>query len=354
MKLIQAKLRGTGPLIQSSWFQLSGHLNQFHFPTPVQGTTFLRALQTLQPPSCCQATDPFGAFPRYEKKGMHTKHIDGAKRTIALGVFGATAEIATELGLIDDNLYEVDRIEIGRRLDYSRWLNFVELSSSTRWKEIEADVLQLLLPLKQHDAKQYAEAISVTGSLRGADRIKDATADHLLFFLMAAANCQPNSTLHQETAERIRRAAHFQTARKHIWQRLPLLIYCNNQGNIASPMLKKHQAAREHQELFDFIKQEQVGLNAYDNAADIQKPTVLERLREGIRLSLLVSKKARRLDPIFLFDAPEINVPQSDHPQLQQLIKDTAESQQCFYLSAAKDFFSQSDTGKNYSSADFL
>lgn len=355
MKLIQAKLRGTGPLIQSSWFQLSGHLNQFHFSSPKEGTTFLRALQTLQPPFSCQTADPFAELPCYEKRGPHTRHIDAAKRTIALGVFAATAEIVTELGPLDHNLYEADRIEIGRRLDYSRWLNFVELSSSTRWKEIKADVLELLLPLRQLDAKKYEEAISVTSSLKGADRIKDEIADSLLFFLQEAANRQQYSALHQETVDLINRAAHFQTARQLVLQRLPLLIYCNNQGNIAPPMLNKHQAtALEHQEVFQFIKKEQVNLTACDNAADNHKPTVVEKLRAGIRLSLLVSKKAQRLDPIFLFDAPEVNVPPADHPQLQQLIKATAQSQQCFYLSAAKDFFPQADTGKNYTCADLL
>lgn len=353
MKLIQAKLRGTGPLLESNWFELSSQLNQLHFPLPKNGTLFLRALQTLQPPFSCEKTDPFSRLPRYENKGTHKKHIQAAKRTIALGVFGATAELVKELGLLDDNLYETDRIEIGRRLDYSRWLNFVEISSSTRWREIEESVTQLLLPLQQIDAKRYGEAISITSNLKGSDRVVGEIAERFLFFLKDLEDQQKNNVLLAETVALIKRAAHFQTAREVVLKRLPLLIYFNSQGDIAPPVSMERQSHIDgHQQLFHLSKQIGVNISSYENSSEQQNLSVLEKLGSGIRFSLLLSNELKRMNPIFLFDAPEVNIPSVDHAQLRQLVQETAQSQQCFYLSGSKDFFQPADTGKNYSSSE--
>jgi len=353
MKLIQAKLRGTGPLIESSWIQLSRHLNQFHFPLPENGSSFLRALQTLHPPFSCKETDSFSGLPHYEKRGTHKKHIHPAKRTIALGVFGATAELVTELGLLDDNLYETDRIEIGRRLDCSRWLNFVELSSSTRWKEIKESVTQLLLPLQQIDAKRYSDAISITKSLKGSHRVVGEIAERFLFFLKGLEDQPENNVLLAETVALINRDAHFQTAREVVLKRLPLLIYFNSQGDIAPPVSGENQAhADEHQELFRYSKKIGVNISSYKIPSDKQNLNILEKLESGICLSLELSSELKRMDPIFLFDAPEVNIPSAEHDKLRELIQETAQSQQCFYLSGSKDFFQPADTGKNYRSSE--
>ena len=354
MKLIQAKLRGTGSLIESNWFELSARLNQFHFPLSENGTIFLRSLQTLHPPFSCKEKDLFSELPHYEKKGTHTRHIQPAKRTIALGVFGATAELVKELGLLDDNLYETDRIEIGRRLDYSRWLNFVELSSSTRWKEIETDIGQLLLPLQQSDPKRYNDAISTTESLKGSDRVKDDLAEKLRFFLQNLEDQQEYNDLLEETVTFINRDTHFQTAREVVLKRLPLLIYFNNQGDIAAPVSMNHQSHTEvmHQELIQLNKQIGGDLSFHKSPFKNHNLSVLEKLESGIRLSLILSSELKRMNPIFLFDTPEINTPSAEHPNLRQLIKETAQSQQCIYLSASKDFFEPTDTGKNYRSSE--
>lgn len=353
MKLIQAKLRGTGPLIESSWIQLSYHLNQFHFPLPEKGSSFLRALQTLHPPFSCKETDSFAGIPHYERKGTHTKHIQPAKRTIALGVFGATAELVTELGLLDDNLYETDRVEIGRRLDCSRWLNFVELSSSTRWQEIKESVTHLLLPLQQIDSKRYAEAFLLTKNLKGSDRVVGEIAERLLFFLKSLKDQQENKVLLAKTVALINRDAHFQTAREVVLKRLPLLIYFNGQGDIAPPVLGENQSQTdEHQELFRYSKKKGADTSSYKNSSEKINLNVLKKLESGIRLSRELSSELKRMDPIFLFDAPETNIPSDEHDKLRELIQKTAKSQQCFYLSGSKDFFQPADTGKSYHSSE--
>lgn len=54
------------------------------------------------------------------------------------------AELAIFFGPFDPSLYELDQVEVGRRLDNSRWLNFVEISQSLKWSDI-SDKLHLLL-----------------------------------------------------------------------------------------------------------------------------------------------------------------------------------------------------------------
>ena len=352
MKLIQAKLRGTGPLIESNWFQLSTHLNQFHFSHPTQGTTFLRALQSLHPPFSCKEKHLFGDLPHYEKRGSHTRHIQAAKRTITLGVFGTTAELVTELGLLDQNLYETDRIEIGRRLDYSRWLNFVEISSSTRWKEIEADVLELIHPMERIHSQIYTEATSFIDGLKGSSRVKDEVAERLLYFLQDLENQQQNNALLRKTVDLIKRASHFQAARRLVFQRLPLLIYFNGQGNIAAPLIGHQSSSSKEPELLHYIKQKAAHLAPKTTAFVCYSKPVLEKLQAGIDLSILVSKETRRLEPIFLFDAPETNISAKEHTTLRQLIQETAQSYQCLYLSRSKNFFPPSETGRNYTCRD--
>lgn len=71
------------------------------------------------------------------------------KRTAALAVFAADPSLIVELGKIEPILDGLDRIEAGRRLDGSLWLNFVEIASACRWRAIDADAAQLLEDLHQ-------------------------------------------------------------------------------------------------------------------------------------------------------------------------------------------------------------
>jgi len=349
MKLIQAKLRGTGPLLESNWFELSAGLNQFHFIDKQRGTVFLRALQTLHPLVSCKKTDPFRQLPHYEKRGAHTRHIQPAKRTIALGVFGATAELAKELGLLHQSLYETDRIELGRRLDYSRWLNFVELSSSTRWKEVEAGLKELLIPLQQTYPDRYNKMLTQISDLKGTDRVKDDLAGDLLSLFNFLTEQQKDTPLFEETVALIKRDAYFQTARTVVLKRLPFLIYCNSMGEVAPP-ISKEQLLPTHnqQELFQLIEQRKLTKPFLSKSANQHNLPLIEKIQGGIRLSLAVSKELQRSDPIFLFDAPERNVAPADHKELRHLIQETSQTHQCLYLSATKNFFQQTDTGKNY------
>lgn len=347
MKLIQVKIRGTGPLLESNWFQLSTGLNQFHFSTAHEGTIFLRALQSLHPLYSCTTVDPFTELPHYEKRGGHTRHIQASKRTIALGVFGATPDLVTELGVLDQNLYETDRVEIGRRLNYSLWLNFVELSSSTRWKEIESNILELFNHLPQQDKKLSNEVMGVLQTLAGPDRIRDDLAKRLLTYMDLVEDSGKEKAIFDETVECIKRDAHFQTAREVVFERLPLFVYFNEYGDINCPGYNPApRKSNNHNELTQYLDELQV--SSLPTATD----NIVERIKTGIDLAISASSSLKRMPPIFLFDAPETNISDNSVSKLAQLIQKTAETYQCCYLCRDRDFFNPSETGKSYRSND--
>ncbi len=348
MKLIQAKLRGTGPLLKSGWFQLSSGLNQFHFSNPVEGTHFLRALQTLHPLTSCSTTLPFQDLPHFEERGGYTRHIQPSKRTIALGVFAATAEIVGELGELDQNLYETDRIEIGRRFDYSRWMNFVELSSSNRWKDVGEQFKELLEFRPQLNQQIALDALDFTNSLKGSDRVKGEIAEKLVLFLQNLDESCKNLDLYHETLELIHRADHFQTAREILFRRLPLLIYFNSQGSIDSPVSTQlpSELNQHHNELYQYMEREGI------ETPKANGNTILARIKSGVELAISTSVIASRMPPIFLFDAPEISAPQADYNPLKDYIISIAKDYQCFYHCHNGDFFSPDQARKNYTSED--
>jgi hypothetical protein len=357
MKLIQAKLRGSGPVIRSGWFQLSAHLNQFHFPEKGTGTAFLRAMQTLHPPFSCKQKEPFALLPHVEQIGPHTRHIQPEKRTIAFGVFAATPDVVTELGKLDHNLYETDRIEIGRRMDNSRWLNFVELSSSTRWKEIDEEMRDLIMPQKTAFPEKYHKNIAFMNSLKESDRVSDKLAVRLLRLLQTLGPEHQDNLSFQETTELIERAAHFQAAREIVYKKLPLMIYFNEYGEIAPPPTTKVETTiapckAGHNELWDYITQYRPENPLLQQRVSTGRQSSIDRLRSGIDLATTVAKEFAIPAPIFLFDAPERHLSSNEQSALKTLITQTAESHQCIYRADSEYFFNNDAYSRSYSSSE--
>ena len=337
-------------MLKSGWFPLSRGLNQFHFTNQEAGTLFLRALQTLHPPYSCAKTIPFSDLPEFETRGSYTKNITPSKRTIALGVFEANADIVGELGELDQNLYETDRIEIGRRLDYSRWINFVELSSSTRWKDVKAEFKQLVEFLPQAKKHIAGEAQEFINSLKGSERIKGSIAQKLLYFLRHLERDCNNLDLYHETLGQIQRAEHFQTARLKVFRRLPLLFYFNSQGSISSPVAQQLSSnlQLQHSELYQYRAKMELEIVA------TPKSSVLRSVQSGVELAIATSKAVSRMDPIFLFDTPEVNVPEPDHNLLKEYLTSIAQHYQCLYLCRNRDFFSAAQANKSYLDEDLI
>jgi hypothetical protein len=398
MKLIQARIRGIGALTESRWFELSPHLNLFWFPQQQYGGNFLRILQTINPPYAIETVKPFADFPAYIKQDGQTKRVHPSKRTVALAVFSATPALVKELAAISPVLYETDRIEVGRRLDYSRWINFVELAASTRWSEI-SDNIRILLDEAQRFAPERRHPLAdIIRGLKPTDRIKDTLQGLLAHWL----DDLPPELWHssrqriETTRAAVLRADHFQSARDNIRSRLPLLVVL---GGCPSSVKKPgRQTAAEaeqdfasHQHLVHLISEHSKAIGNTSAAAaraffdelndqlaawrfssmrlrcdrsatgvlrllndqPVQKATdgpllMLRQLQANAGLAIAFSRVVDRAEPMLLFDAPERHLPTTLQDELVDFIIKISKTSQCLYSLAAVDIFPKDLAGRRY------
>jgi len=227
MQLLKARLNGVGCLARSDWFDLSPGLNLMHIPDAKLRQTFLRQLATLNPfpPSSC--AEDFGDIPAILMQRGYPRRLNPSKRTAALALFAAAPSLIGELGKIEAVLDGVDRIEVGRRLDGSRWLNFVEIASSCRWWEIEADVAHLLEVLRQHHPALGQLGRDIANDLEPSRRIRDNLEKQLTGWVSrileerAAVEIRP---LAERLFHEITRPSRVAMAKRSVEERLPVFI----------------------------------------------------------------------------------------------------------------------------------
>ncbi|MGB3209976.1 MAG: hypothetical protein WBB19_04640 [Desulforhopalus sp.] len=403
MKIIQARIRGLGTFMESSWFDLNPHLNIFQFPEQKYGRSFLRIIQTINPTYAIKSLEPFSDFPKYSDQNGHTKRLNPAKRTVALAVFSATPSLVKELADVDDLLYETDRIEVGRRLDYSRWINFVELASSTRWSEISDDI-QTLLNRTQHLVPDQASAVSdIIKDLKPVDRIKDTLQNQLVNWLQ---NLPPeiqkdSAQLIETTTTAVLRAEHFHAARNIVRNRLPLFVElgCPNptpDSHQQQAVIDANRDEASPQHLLDLIsrrveslggtsnKEVQIFLNELNErlealqftdmslridrtkTGDVQltgdnlhydddEPlSSLRQMQAKACLAIAFSRTAYRTEPILLFTGPDQSLPDTLHGQLADFIINISNTCQCLYSFSGTDIFPKDIDGRRYRAEDLV
>jgi len=398
MKLIQARIRGLGPLTESRWFDLNPHLNLFRFPEQKYGRNFLRILQTINPTYAIETVKPFADFPKYTNQNCHTRRVNPAKRTVALAVFGATPHLVKELAALNQWLYETDRIEVGRRLDYSRWINFVELASSTRWSEI-SDSVQILLNEAHRLAPDRATPLSdIARSLKPADRVKGKLQDLLKRWLhnLPPRLRESSRELIETTHAAVLRADHFHTAREIVRTRLPLFIIIGGSSadTQQSPSDKGQDSASPHHLLslvsrkIDALNRKSINdghefldalneqlatlhypgmmlrldkfstgvlqvLNDTPNRLSTAEPlTAFRQMQTKACLAVAFSRVAYKTEPILLFDGPEQALPSTLHSELADFVIDISNTCQCLYSFDEIDIFPNNITGRRYSAAE--
>ena len=309
MKIIQARIRGLGPTIESRWFDLSPHLNLFHYPDDLGRAAFLRTLATINPPSSCRSAKTFADFPLSIDQQGHTRRIRPKKRTVALAIFNSTPDLVKELAAIDPHLYETDRIEVGRRLDYSRWINFVEISSSTRWSEISSGISHLIDLTEKNAQKRTCPFATLVNSLKASDRIKDGLDNRLADWLTSLPDTISASSpqLIETMLDAVRRAEHFHRARAIVERRLPLFIVLKTSPN-----------------------------------------STLRTLQAATLLAIAVGRVTCQTEPVLLFNSPERFLPAALHPELADFILRIALFCQCLYGYAAVDIFAENREIKRY------
>ena len=376
MKVIRARIRGLGNTIESRWFELSPRLNLFHFPEEKGRISFLQALAAINPLFSCENTRPFADFPLVSRRLGYSKKIYPEKRTVALAIFITTPALVGDLAVVSPHLFQTDRIEIGRRLDYSRWINFVEIASSTRWREIAADLQQLADWARAISPEKAARLAAITQPLHESDRIKNGIDLALGKWLesLPAEIRQSSRQRIDKLARAIRRAEDFHAARRIVEQRLPIFTVLANlpsQPEPLAPLL--HQIADRVAEPGespaaagrDFLEQLNLHLAAMRfpgprlhvyspatgtgvkfSASPALKSTStpsgsLMHLKAAISLAIAFSQTACRTEPVLLFDSPERYLPGPLHRQLGEFILTVAEFCQCCYCYASVDIFSR-------------
>ncbi|OGR16907.1 MAG: hypothetical protein A2X81_19540 [Desulfobacterales bacterium GWB2_56_26] len=386
MKVIRARIRGLGDTIESCWFELSPRLNLFHFPDEKGRASFLQALAALNPLFSCESTRPFADFPLISRQ-PYSKRIYPEKRTVALAIFNTTPDLVGDLAVVSPHLFQTDRIEVGRRLDYSRWINFVEIASSTRWREIAADMQQLADWAKEIAPEKAGRIDALAQTLDKSDRIKNGIGLALVEWLesLPAEIRQSSRQRIDNLARAIRRAEDFDAARKVVEQRLPIftvLVNSLSQPEPLAPLL--HRITGRMAELSessaaggrDFLEQLNLHLAAMRFSAPrlhVYSPATgtevevsatpalksnatpsgsLMHLKAAVSLAIAFSQATCRTEPILLFDSPEQNLSGPLHRQLSEFILTVAEFCQCCYGYASVDIFSRHRGIPRYTVAD--
>lgn len=184
-------------------------------------------LQTVNPPYDFEKTDPFRDLPPFTTGAPHRRKILPSKKTAAIAIFAASSQLIKELVAIDPVFFETDRIEFGRRRDQSRWINFVELSNSTRWSEIESTVRSLLSRIDPN-AESVVELLQNTiANLFSTDRIKGKTAVDLREQLRALRPflSENDQAQLEQCLYAVDRDEHFRQAKEVFDVALPLFLF---------------------------------------------------------------------------------------------------------------------------------
>lgn len=364
MKLLKARIRGVGALSESAWFELSPRLNLFQFAGPggaALGKKFLRILQTINPPYAVCARQPFADFPQSITVGGQTRRINPAKKTIVLAVFNTTADLVRELSPLGDWFYETDRIEVGRRLDYSRWVNFVELASSTRYSEISSALAELLGLARQLAPAGMAPPVALA-TLQPTERIVGPLQDQLLQWLHQLPPKVQQSAEQQIAATRtaILRAAHFQDARVLVRRHLPPLVVLGVEPELLSVasllqlIARQTEPGKEHS-FIDTLNEQlstlpflQQKLQLADFAETTLALSPLEQMQAKAALAIAYSRIACGTEPILLFAAPERRLSADLHAELADFIQTVATTCQCLYCYGEIDIMLNKADYKHY------
>ena len=226
MQLLKFRIPGHPLLPDSAWLDVGRGLTVLQTEKPEQAQALLRMVQTINPPYDCQSVNPFGDLPLSSSNQLYSRRIIPAKKTAALAIFAASPELIGALTEIDPYFYETDRIELGRRRDYSRWMNFVELPSSARWSEIAPLVVPLLALARADDAQTIDSLRAALAQWQGGDRIKDHKAVLLQAQLDVLRTLLPQSAQPRLVPcfQAVARAQHCQEAKAVVASRLPLFL----------------------------------------------------------------------------------------------------------------------------------
>lgn len=237
MKLFQAKTIGHRRLKDTGWYSMSRNLTVFEGRPGLGKTTLIRTLQSINPGSGETDLEPFRDYPREVEKSGYRRRIIPGKKTGVFAIFICNEKLRRQLTPIDPVFFETDRIEVGRRMDWSRWIIFVEIAASSRWSEVAPDLACLRDLLGQGmELPRLLKEYQNLEEIKPTARIKKELADRLNDWL---DNAEPH--LPEEGRKclnrarfKVNRAARFQKARQVTAENLPVFVYFDDSGLITA------------------------------------------------------------------------------------------------------------------------
>ncbi len=228
MKLIKWRIRSLEGMADSGWLTMGPGATLLYERSASGASVALRALQHISPPCDSLVLQGFcGSLKDIRQRGYYRKILPG-KRTAALAVFAADVDLIQDLAVIDSDLFETDRIEVGRRLDYSRWLNFVEIASSTRWSQIAEPMMELRHVLaEKHPPPALNLESSLLEDLRATDRIRGDIANTLEQWLAQVEELVAGEQVSRIAfcRQAVERGERFAGAKRLVEGRLPRFVY---------------------------------------------------------------------------------------------------------------------------------
>jgi hypothetical protein len=237
MKLIKFRIRCLAGMADSNW-QTMGPGATLLCPRPGGGAgVILEALQHINLPCGVSGRQGFADPLKFVRQGGYARKIVPGKRTAAIAVFAADLELIHELSQIDPDLLETDRIEVGRRLNYSRWLNFVEIAASGRWSDIAAPMQAMRHYLDEKLPQPPHPASHLLADLQATDRLTGDVADTLKDWLVQAEAAADSTHLSQIAfcRQAVERHERFARAKRLVEDSLPPFVLLHP-GHVLRPV----------------------------------------------------------------------------------------------------------------------
>lgn len=280
MYLLQCRVRGLKSVHDSTWFTPARGVTSI-IDLEGAGTRLLKALEALNPLYDVQSEKIFSDYlTSVEYRGMQRKVIPG-KKSALLTIFGAEPSLVHLLETIETDLIETDRIEVGRRLDYSRWVSFVEIPASIRWSEIAEPMTIIAEYLSNADGEDSLGQPLFFQEFTPQTRVKKEVASQCLNWLeqaqkMVSSQDSNLERLVEQCLYKIHREKRFHEARRAVESWLPLTIYLEPEHRLRS--FYPYSELLSHNDPIHLLLRKLVSRFRLQN----QKTTKMESFHQGI------------------------------------------------------------------------
>ncbi len=286
MELSQVKVRGLQGLENTGWLSIHPHITLIESATAEQAQHFLAALETINPVRDIKQSDPFSTYLPFTKLNGHTRRIAPEKKTAAYGIFIALPQLVHKLGYINTMFYETDRIEVGRRLDFSRWISFVELPGSSKIEEFEKKAAPIFAALSQQQREEYENLVS---SWQFNDRISGQLAIQLREWWINTTKGSSERALSAECLKIIELEHETNKARNIVEGAMPFTLFIDHSSPLKTTYTIEQLAEEHHTDSFvSFLCQMKDALFPASATERSKLKTEIENITDKFRQDFVV------------------------------------------------------------------